>query len=68
MRVEILRAKLYREQPLAVGQIVEMDAETGGWFVSMGWAKPAASPAAPLTVKEAEAVVPTQVKRRRARL
>lgn len=68
MRVEILRAKLYREQALAVGQIVEMDSETGGWFVNMGWAKPAGSPPAPLTAEAAEAVVPTQVKRRRARL
>jgi len=67
MQVEILRNKLYRENALTVGQIIDMDTETAAWFMSMGWAR-LASEAKPMTTEQADAVVPVKVKRRRARL
>ena len=67
MKVEILRNKLYRENALSIGQVIDMDGDTAAWFMSMGWARPAVE-AKPLTVQQADDLVPVKVKRRRARL
>lgn len=63
MKVEMLRARGYRGQHLEVGVVTDMDGQTAAWFVEMGWARPYAEPA-PLTTKEADALVPTKVTRR----
>lgn len=65
MRVEMLRAKLYRGQHCDPGQIVEMDGETAQWFLQMGWAKTSVE-AKPLAPEAADALVPTKVVRRKA--
>ena len=65
MRLEMLRSKLYRENHCDVGQVVEVDGKTGSEWVELGWARPYTEPA-PLTVAEADGLVPTKLQRRRA--
>ena len=65
MRVEMLRARLYRGEHLDAGQVTDMDGQTAAWFIERGWARPYAEPT-PLTVEQADELVPTKVVRRKA--
>ena len=65
MKVEMLRSKLYRENHCETGMVVEVDDHTGAEWVALGWARSYAA-SAPIQPEVAEALVPTQVKRRRA--
>jgi hypothetical protein len=65
MRVEILRAKLYRGNHCDVGQVTDMDYQTAATFIEKGWARPYVEPA-PLTTAEAEDLIPTKIQRRRS--
>lgn len=65
MKVEMLRPKLYRENHCDVGMVVEMDGRTAAEFIELGWARPYAEPA-PLTVEQADELVPTKLTRRKA--
>lgn len=65
MRVEILRARLYRGEHMDPGVIVEMDDYTADVFIRKGWARRAVDPA-PLTTEKADVLIPTGAKRRRA--
>lgn len=67
MKIEMLRGKLYRENHCGAGMVVEVDGGTGEEWVRRGWAKPYFE-ADPLTVAEAEELVPTKIVRRRAKL
>lgn len=65
MKVEILRSRLYRSEHLEVGTVTDMDDGTARQFIAAGWAREYQEPA-PLTTAQAEALIPTQGKRRRA--
>jgi hypothetical protein len=65
MKVEMLKDRNYRGEHCAAGTMTDMDEPTARWFIERGWAREYAAPA-PLTVEQAEALVPTKVQRRRA--
>ena len=65
MKIEMLKDRNYRGNHCAAGLVLDMDGQTAQWFVEKGWARPYAEPA-PLTVEQAEALVPTKVVRRKA--
>ena len=65
MKVEILRSRLYRGEHMDVGRVTDMDDGTAREFILKGWARKYEEPA-PLTTAAAEALIPTQGKRRRA--
>lgn len=66
MNIKMLRSRMYRETPLEAGRVAEVDAQTAEWFIAQGWAEPHQE-AAPLTVEQADSLVPTKVTRRRAK-
>ena len=65
MKIEMLRARLYRGEHLDVGRITDMDDATARWFIGQAWAKESATPA-PIDSQAADALIPTKVTRRRA--
>lgn len=65
MKVEILRSRLYRENHLPVGQILDMDDRTATEFIARGWAKESNEPP-PLPPEEVDAMIPKLGKRRNA--
>ena len=65
MKVEMLRARLYRENHCDVGMVVEVDGKTGAEWIELKWARPYAEPA-PVSPEAAESLVPTKVVRRKA--
>ena len=65
MRVEILRARLYRGNHCDVGQVTDMDGQTAAVFIEKGWARPYVEPA-PITTAEADDLIPTKTIRRKA--
>ena len=67
MHVRILRAKIYREKALAVGDTLEMDDETAVWFCSMGWATKAEERSKAAVAEPEEAPALTPAKRRKAK-
>lgn len=65
MKVEMLRSRCYRGEGLEVGRVTDMDDGTAREFIAKGYAREYQAPA-PLTTEQAEALIPTQGKRRRA--
>lgn len=65
MRIEMIRARGYRGNHLEAGTVNEVDATTGRWFISAGWAREYAD-AEPLAPAAAAEAAPTNVKRRKA--
>ncbi|MDQ1345053.1 MAG: hypothetical protein QG586_583 [Pseudomonadota bacterium] len=61
----MLQDRNYRGEHVGAGRITDMDAATAQWFISRGWAKEAYEAPA-LTTTEADALIPSQGKRRRA--
>lgn len=65
MKVQMLRARMYRGEALAPGIVTEMDDHTAHWFIAQGWSVRYADPA-PLTTEKADALIPMRTKTRRA--
>lgn len=65
MKVEMLRSRCYRGEGLEVGRVTDMDDGTAREFIAKGYAREYQEPA-PLTTEQAEALIPTPGKRRRA--
>ncbi len=65
MKVEMLCARMYREEHLDAGRITDMDEATARCFIARGWAKESLAPPV-LTTAQADALIPPKGKTRRA--
>jgi hypothetical protein len=67
MKVEMLRSRGYRGNHAEAGSVLDMDDTTAREFIHKGYAREHAD-REPLTAEAADALIPTKVTRRRARI
>lgn len=66
MKIEMLASKLYRGSHAGTGLVFDAAEPEASEWIAKGWARKAVE-VAPLTVEEADALVPTKLTRRNAK-